>query len=96
MKKLLYENVHDIVLDKLFLNLPGFVPDQRVALKLEGLNPAGSIKLKTAVRLVRSAEDAGLLPGCHLIESTSATSASRWPSCARPRATTSPSSPIRT
>ena len=71
MKKLLYENVHDIVLDKLFLNLPGFVPGQRVALKLEGLNPAGSIKLKTAVRLVRSAEDAGLLPGCRLIESTS-------------------------
>lgn len=41
-------------------------------LKIEGLNPAGSIKLKTALSLIEDAEARGLLrPGGALIESSS-------------------------
>jgi cysteine synthase A len=69
---MLYENASDVILDDIFLDLTGFVPGVELALKLEGLNPAGSIKLKTAVGLVEAAENSGaLLPGGHVIESSS-------------------------
>ncbi|MFF8787891.1 2,3-diaminopropionate biosynthesis protein SbnA [Streptomyces sp. NPDC015125] len=58
--------------DDLFIRLDQLVPGSSVFLKLEGLNPAGSVKLKTAVALVASAEDSGrCFPRTRLIESTS-------------------------
>ncbi|MFI1719292.1 pyridoxal-phosphate dependent enzyme [Streptomyces litmocidini] len=55
-----------------FLTLPGFCPDFSTTLKLEALNPAGSIKLKTAREMVASARaDGRLRAGAPLIESTS-------------------------
>lgn len=63
---------YEVVPGSVFLELPDFVPQFSTHLKLEGLNPAGSIKLKTARALVQSLEDAGLIgPGRELIESTS-------------------------
>lgn len=66
------EEVYDLVLDDLFIRLDQLVPGSSVFLKLEGLNPAGSVKLKTAVALVTAAEESGLrFPRTRLIESTS-------------------------
>ncbi|MFG2757987.1 2,3-diaminopropionate biosynthesis protein SbnA [Streptomyces wuyuanensis] len=60
------------MLDDLFIRADHLVPGSSVFLKLEGLNPAGSIKLKTAVALVRQAEKSGReFPRTRLIESTS-------------------------
>lgn len=54
-----------------FISLEGFI-DAEVVLKLEGLNSAGSIKLKTAYGLVKSVRDAGLIKDdTVLIESSS-------------------------
>ncbi|MFE4977259.1 2,3-diaminopropionate biosynthesis protein SbnA [Kitasatospora sp. NPDC056651] len=69
---MIYERVSDIVTDDIFLHLPDFVSSMQVFLKLEGLNPAGSVKLKTAVALIESLEQAGTLrTGCRVIESSS-------------------------
>ncbi|MFJ9656001.1 2,3-diaminopropionate biosynthesis protein SbnA [Streptomyces microflavus] len=69
---MIFERASDIVTDDIFLHLPDFVPGTQVYLKLEGLNPAGSVKLKTAVALIESAEEAGTLrPGTRLVESSS-------------------------
>lgn len=69
---MIFERASDVVLDDVFLHLPEFVADARVFLKLEGLNPAGSVKLKTALGLIEAAEEAGTLrPGATLIESSS-------------------------
>lgn len=66
------EEVYDLVLDDLFIRLDQLVPGRSVFLKLEGLNPAGSVKLKTAVALITAAEESGLrFPRTRLIESTS-------------------------
>jgi len=66
------EEVYDLVLDDVFIQLDQLVPGSSVFLKVEGLNPAGSVKLKTAVALVAAAENAGLrFPRTRLIESTS-------------------------
>jgi 2,3-diaminopropionate biosynthesis protein SbnA len=55
-----------------FLELPGFAAGFSTHLKLEGLNPTGSIKLKVARAMVERAEADGVLPpGSRLIESTS-------------------------
>jgi cysteine synthase len=55
-----------------FLELPDFVTGFSTHLKLEGFNPAGSIKLKAARAMVENAEADGVLkPGSRLIESTS-------------------------
>jgi cysteine synthase A len=60
------------VREDFFLELPGLVPGVEVLLKLEGLNPAGSIKLKTAVALLDDLEERGLLAGSgRVIESSS-------------------------
>ncbi|NEA33610.1 2,3-diaminopropionate biosynthesis protein SbnA [Streptomyces sp. SID13031] len=62
----------DIVTDDIFLDLAGFVPGVELNLKLEGLNPAGSIKLKTAVSLIEDLVSRfGIGPGDRLIESSS-------------------------
>ncbi|WP_030740916.1 2,3-diaminopropionate biosynthesis protein SbnA [Streptomyces sp. NRRL S-31] len=63
---------HELGWGHAFLELPGFAPDFSTYLKLEGLNPAGSVKLKTARAMVEHAETDGVLkPGSRLIESTS-------------------------
>lgn len=63
---------YEVVTGRVFLELTGFVPRFSTHLKLEGLNPAGSIKLKTARALVQSLEDDNLIgPGSALIESSS-------------------------
>ncbi|TDD72214.1 2,3-diaminopropionate biosynthesis protein SbnA [Actinomadura rubrisoli] len=69
---MIYANVYDIVCDNVYLELDQLIPNSRVFLKLEGLNPAGSIKIKTAVGLVASAEERGSLEaGGRVIESSS-------------------------
>jgi N-(2-amino-2-carboxyethyl)-L-glutamate synthase len=68
-----FTSASDIILDDIFLRLPDFVADVDVFLKLEAFNPAGSLKLKTAVGLVDSVLSAGILTRPHgrLIESSS-------------------------
>jgi N-(2-amino-2-carboxyethyl)-L-glutamate synthase len=68
----IYEHAYEIILDDVFLHLDGAAPNHDVYLKLEGLNPAGSIKLKAAVNMVEDAEQRGVLrPGDTIIESSS-------------------------
>ncbi|GLY71533.1 2,3-diaminopropionate biosynthesis protein SbnA [Amycolatopsis taiwanensis] len=69
---MIYSNVHDIILDDIFLELSGFASGIQSLLKIEGLNPAGSIKIKPAVELVDSLERAGVITTqSKLIESSS-------------------------
>lgn len=69
---MIYKRVQGIVLDNVFLQLPRLLAGFEVILKIEGLNPAGSIKLKTAVELVDSMESAGILhANSRIIESSS-------------------------
>ncbi|MFH8348887.1 2,3-diaminopropionate biosynthesis protein SbnA [Streptomyces sp. NPDC018045] len=64
--------MYDLILDDLFIRVDQLVPGSSVFLKIEGLNPAGSVKLKTAVALVAEAENTGRpFPATRLIESTS-------------------------
>lgn len=66
------EHLWDLAGSDRFLSLPDFVPGSAVHLKLEGLNPAGSIKMKTARELIQAAESSGtLVPGSRIIESSS-------------------------
>lgn len=66
----LYENISDIVHDQTFLKVCGVGP--QFYLKLESLNPAGSIKLKTAVGLVDDLQGRGQIKAdTTLIESSS-------------------------
>jgi len=65
-------SVQDLIFDDVYLELPELLPGCELFLKLEGLNPAGSIKLKTANAMVEDAEERGvLLPGGRVIESSS-------------------------
>lgn len=69
---MIYEHAYGMVLDDVFLRLGAAIPDIEVYLKIEGLNPAGSVKLKAAASMVQDAERRGLLrPGARLIESSS-------------------------
>jgi len=71
---MIYESVHEVVTDDIYLRLPEFVPGSGVdvMIKMEGLNPAGSIKIKTAVALIENVEKRGLLRrGGTVIESSS-------------------------
>lgn len=69
---MIYEHAYEIVLDDVFLHLDGATANHDVYLKLEGLNPAGSIKLKAAVSMVEDSERRGVLgPGATVIESSS-------------------------
>ncbi|MGQ0839465.1 2,3-diaminopropionate biosynthesis protein SbnA [Actinokineospora sp.] len=64
--------VQDVVIDNAFLRVDWLVPGREFALKVEGLNPAGSIKLKTAISLLDDAELSGLLrAGGAVVESSS-------------------------
>ncbi|MEU8023642.1 MULTISPECIES: 2,3-diaminopropionate biosynthesis protein SbnA [Micromonospora] len=71
---MIYASAARIIIDDVFLAVPDFLgrPDVELYLKVEGLNVAGSIKLKTALSMVESAEREGRLkPGSRLIESSS-------------------------
>jgi len=69
---MIYNSIDEIITDNIFLKLPGLRHHVRVYLKFEGLNPAGSIKLKTAVALINDAErNKGLRPNGEVIESPS-------------------------
>lgn len=69
---MIFEKSSDIVLDDLFLRLPDLAPGRDVLLKLESMNPAGSIKMKTALALVEDMEESrALTTGSRLIESSS-------------------------
>ncbi|MDG4830669.1 2,3-diaminopropionate biosynthesis protein SbnA [Solwaraspora sp. WMMD1047] len=69
---MIYEHAYEIILDDVFLHLTGVAEHLDLYLKVEGLNPAGSIKLKTALNMVTDAEQRGILrPGGRLVESSS-------------------------
>jgi cysteine synthase A len=69
---MVYAKPYEIIGERHFLELPELLPGCRTCLKLEGINPAGSIKLKAAVAMVDDAEASGhLRPGGHIIESSS-------------------------
>ncbi|WP_236653723.1 2,3-diaminopropionate biosynthesis protein SbnA [Streptacidiphilus melanogenes] len=66
------DNVYDLILDDIFVRVPGVAGLDRFFMKVEGFNPGGSIKMKTARGLVKAAENAVNDPsGIRLIESTS-------------------------
>jgi N-(2-amino-2-carboxyethyl)-L-glutamate synthase len=68
----IYEHAYEMVTDDVFLHLGDAITGLAVYLKIEGLNPAGSIKLKAALSMVEDAERNGILrPGDRLIESSS-------------------------
>jgi cysteine synthase A len=67
----IYESIAEITNDTTFVTLGKFLPTD-IYLKLEGLNLAGSIKLKTALGLIESLEKRGLIrENSILIESSS-------------------------
>jgi N-(2-amino-2-carboxyethyl)-L-glutamate synthase len=69
---LIPSRVYDVPSGDRFVELPGFREGFSTYVKLEGLNPAGSIKMKAAREMVLDAEERGLLtPGCAVIESSS-------------------------
>lgn len=69
---MIFEHAYEMTLDDVFLHLGDAVENVDVYLKIEALNPAGSIKLKAAVSMVEDAERRGVLsPGGRLIESSS-------------------------
>ncbi|MGW0855019.1 2,3-diaminopropionate biosynthesis protein SbnA [Streptomyces sp. NPDC002690] len=69
---MIYQRACDIVTDEVFLEVDDVVPDSRLFLKLEGMNPAGSVKLKSALGMVDDAERKGVLwPGGRIVESSS-------------------------
>ncbi|MFB7592512.1 2,3-diaminopropionate biosynthesis protein SbnA [Streptomyces sp. NPDC056169] len=69
---MIYQHACDIVTDEVFLELDGVLPDRHLFLKLEGMNPAGSVKLKSALGMVEDAERKGVLwPGGRIVESSS-------------------------
>jgi 2,3-diaminopropionate biosynthesis protein SbnA len=66
------DNAYEIITDDLYVRVDGVLPDSELFLKIEGLNLAGSIKIKTAVNLITDAENRGILrPGDRVIESSS-------------------------
>jgi 2,3-diaminopropionate biosynthesis protein SbnA len=68
----IYANSYDVIMDDVFVALPYLSRRADVFLKIEGFNPAGSIKLKTAVGLIEDAERRGLVSvGVPVIESSS-------------------------
>ncbi|WP_242885119.1 2,3-diaminopropionate biosynthesis protein SbnA [Actinomadura litoris] len=68
----IFEKGSELILDDVFLALPDLAPGREVLLKIECMNPAGSIKMKTALALIEDVEAAGALgPGKRVIESSS-------------------------
>jgi len=70
--KVIVDRVYDIITDDIYLRLPELISEAEIYLKIEGLNPAGSVKLKTAIALIEDAERKGVLtPGGRVVESSS-------------------------
>lgn len=63
----------DLVFDRVFHVLDGFLDRSAIYLKLEGMNPAGSIKLKPAIEMLTELEAAhAIAPGrTRIVESSS-------------------------
>ncbi len=57
----IFESVLDMNQSRTFFNLKKFSHDKKVLLKLEGLNPAGSIKIKPAIKMIEYLEKNNLL-----------------------------------
>lgn len=71
---LIADNVLELIPDKLFCRINNFLSlKANLFLKIEGFNPAGSIKIKPAIRMLEVLEEKGLIfPGfSHIIESSS-------------------------
>lgn len=69
---MIFKHPIDIMLSEVFTELPGFIPEFDTFLKIEAFNTAGSIKLKTARRLLDGFASTGMIgPDTELIESTS-------------------------
>ncbi len=70
-----YNNVLDLVGNTPLVRLNRLADARKMAtvlVKMEQLNPGGSVKDRMAVNMVRRGEEAGLIkPGCTLVESTS-------------------------
>src|SRR5680860_667457 len=70
---MLFDNVSQAIGNTPVVGLPTMSPDgYRIYLKLEGMNPTGSVKDRVAKYLVESAEHSGALaPGQRILEPTS-------------------------
>lgn len=71
---LIAENSLELVLDKVFCRLNNFLSLKAdIFLKVEGFNPAGSIKIKPAIRMLEALEEKGEISPdrTHIIESSS-------------------------
>lgn len=69
---MIYRNTTDIVIDNAFLAINGILKHTPVYVKLEGLSISGSIKVKSAIRMIARLELEGRLkPGMRVIESSS-------------------------
>ena len=69
---MVFPSADQIILDDIFVALPGFIKYSTAYLKIESYNPGGSIKMKTAASLLDYAEQhAGLKKSRRVIESSS-------------------------
>ena len=69
---MLFGDVEKLILGNVFLRNEIVAAHARVYLKIEAFNPAGSIKIKPALLMIKKLEEAGLISrDCHLIESSS-------------------------
>src|SRR6478735_9557225 len=57
---MIIESALDLIFRDLFYRLPAFAGSHDVFLKLEGFNVTGSIKIKTAIKLVEDLEQRGI------------------------------------
>ena len=57
---MIIESALDLIFRDLFYRLPAFAGNHDVFLKLEGFNITGSIKIKTAIKLVEDLEQRGI------------------------------------
>lgn len=66
------KSISDVINDDNFIQLRGFEGLDQLHVKIEALNPAGSIKMKVAVGMINDLEARGrILPSTMLIESSS-------------------------
>jgi len=72
VRRMKYLSIEQVLNDKIFLILNNYSTNGNIYLKLEGFNPGSSIKIKTAVALVKDAEEHGeLRVNRKMIESSS-------------------------
>ena len=72
MKKEIAQSFEDLVGNTPLLRLNAYAPDSKILAKLEYLNPAGSVKDRVALNMIREAENSGRLKkGGTIVEPTS-------------------------